>query len=825
MVKSRDEATRDLVLESGVIHFDKKPVVLWPWTTDIDSLKSVKSVPVWIRVPDLGLQYWGVNCLNALVSTIGKPIRIDKITKDRSLIKFARVLVDMEIAKSLPQYINYLNERGQVLEQPVEYEWLPTKCSNFGIGALLSTKIKGEKIKDVMSSTFVGWDYYSSLRLEGIILLIWKASLVRIEAVQESDQFLHCRVRICNSKHDFCLTIVYGSNLLEARRILWYDLAHLLFPIKPWVLLGDSNAVFDPNVRMGGRPISVKELEDARKWLDLGLVEELKVIGSYYTWSNNQEGGNRIYAKLDRVFSNEDWLDYFPSVTVVSHWEAKSNLYNDPNNSCLNAAEREAFLEISKQEKLYASFLSQKSKIDWLRFGDENSSFFHASLKKRKVANRIVSFISGEASGSIDPHTIALGPVLDLDAQLELIKLFSSQEVKAALFSIQPIKSPGPDGYGAGFFKALWKHIGKEVSQAVLDFFYSRYIPKFLNNTIIALIPKVDHPGAFIKHRSFAYNVLILQDLIKGYNRKNSSPRCMMKIDISKAYDSIDWDFLENLLKALCFPSHFIRWIMVCLRASKEKDFKFHPLCKSLSLISLSFADDLLLFCKANTASVQIIQRAFEGFSSSLGLIINNHKSRIYFGGVSTTVKASILEISQLVEGFFPLTYLGVSLRPTKWKAIDCDIILKKIRLRLRVWASRHLSYAGRVQLVHSVLMGIHNYWMSIFLLPQGVIRDIDRLCRNFLWGEKGSRRKLHLTSWEQIYHVASYKPEAAHNGSSSPIPCLNCPKKKHEPELLSLHVLQTEEANLYHYLQLRGIIPASPSPVENLLVPASKFV
>ncbi|XP_062114230.1 uncharacterized protein LOC133825281 [Humulus lupulus] len=80
MVKFRDEAARDLVLESGVVHFDRKPVVLRPWTTDVESLKSIKSVPIWIRLPDLGLQYWGVNCLSALVSTIGKPIMIDQIT-------------------------------------------------------------------------------------------------------------------------------------------------------------------------------------------------------------------------------------------------------------------------------------------------------------------------------------------------------------------------------------------------------------------------------------------------------------------------------------------------------------------------------------------------------------------------------------------------------------------------------------------------------------------------------------------------------------------------------------------------------------------------
>ncbi|XP_062116247.1 uncharacterized protein LOC133830306 [Humulus lupulus] len=130
MVKFRDEATRDLVLESGVIHFDRKPVILRPWTTDIDTLKSIKSVPVWIRLPDLGLQYWGTKCLSALVSTIGKPIMIDKVTKDRSMIKFARILVDMEISDTLPKFINYINERGQVMDQLIDYEWLPTKCSN-----------------------------------------------------------------------------------------------------------------------------------------------------------------------------------------------------------------------------------------------------------------------------------------------------------------------------------------------------------------------------------------------------------------------------------------------------------------------------------------------------------------------------------------------------------------------------------------------------------------------------------------------------------------------------------------------------------------------
>ncbi|XP_062116335.1 uncharacterized protein LOC133830374 [Humulus lupulus] len=191
--------------------------------------------------------------------------------------------------------------------------------------------------------------------------------------------------------------------------------------------------------------------------------------------------------------------------------------------------------------------------------------------------------------------------------------------------------------------------------------------------------------------------------------------------------------------------------------ASKDKKFRFHPLCKSLNIINLCFADDLLLVCKANANSIQIIQNSFKAFSDASGLFINNLKSRIYFGGISDSEKASLLNLSKLIEGSFPLIYLGMPLRPTKWKAMECDLILTKIRLRLHGWASRNLSYAGCVQLIHSVLLGIRNYWMSIFLLPQRVIKEIDCLCRNFLWGVKGTRRKFHLTSWDQVCQPKSH--------------------------------------------------------------------
>ncbi|XP_062118451.1 uncharacterized protein LOC133832079 [Humulus lupulus] len=191
--------------------------------------------------------------------------------------------------------------------------------------------------------------------------------------------------------------------------------------------------------------------------------------------------------------------------------------------------------------------------------------------------------------------------------------------------------------------------------------------------------------------------------------------------------------------------------------ATKDKNFRFHSLCKALNITNLCFADDLLLVCKAHASSIQIMHQSFSSFSVASCQCINHTKSRISFGGISSSKKEYLLSLSNMTEGKFPLVYLGMPLRPTKWKAMDCDLIVSKIRQRLHGWASRNLSYAWRVQLIQSVLLGIRNYLMSIFLLPQKVIKEIDCLCRIFLWGGNGTRSKLHLASWDHVCRPKSY--------------------------------------------------------------------
>ncbi|XP_062113035.1 uncharacterized protein LOC133824177 [Humulus lupulus] len=197
--------------------------------------------------------------------------------------------------------------------------------------------------------------------------------------------------------------------------------------------------------------------------------------------------------------------------------------------------------------------------------------------------------------------------------------------------------------------------------------------------------------------------------------------------------------------------------------AAQDSAFRFHPMCKSLKLLSLCFADDLILFCKGSLSAVRVLKIALEEFSSATGLHINTSKSHIFFGEVSAADRQTIAAEIQLTEGTFPLKYLGV---PTKWKHEDYDIIIQKIKMWLHTWASRHLSFAGRIQLIHSVLFGLRNYWMSIFVLPQSIIKEVEKLCRGFLQGFNGNRSKIHIASWTKVCLPKAYGGLGFRNGS-----------------------------------------------------------
>jgi hypothetical protein len=146
--------------------------------------------------------------------------------------------------------------------------------------------------------------------------------------------------------------------------------------------------------------------------------------------------------------------------------------------------------------------------------------------------------------------------------------------------------------------------------------------------------------SAFIPGRNIAENVLLAQELVRNYHRKDGKPRCTMKIDLMKAYNSVNWDFIIHFLFCFGFPLRFVNWIKECLTSPRfsisingtlvgyfkrakglwqwnplssylfviamevfsritgeltgsNSGFKFHPRCFKLQLTHLCFVDDM----------------------------------------------------------------------------------------------------------------------------------------------------------------------------------------------------------------------------------------
>ncbi|KAH0722967.1 hypothetical protein KY289_006011 [Solanum tuberosum] len=133
-------------------------------------------------------------------------------------------------------------------------------------------------------------------------------------------------------------------------------------------------------------------------------------------------------------------------------------------------------------------FLQQKSKATWIRLGDDNTQYFYS------------------ATARVSAFTCLLknGPLLRNEHQIQLLQSYTVMEVKTTLFHIDSNKSPGPDGYGNGFFKAVWDIICDDIVTAVLEFFTNGKLLKQLNATNIALIPKVRNPELASQFRPIA---------------------------------------------------------------------------------------------------------------------------------------------------------------------------------------------------------------------------------------------------------------------------------------------------------------------------------
>lgn len=179
----------------------------------------------------------------------------------------------------------------------------------------------------------------------------------------------------------------------------------------------------------------------------------------------------------------------------------------------------------------------------------------------------------------------------------------------------------------------------------------------------------------------------------------------------------------------------------------RERKFKFYPRYSKLGITHLSFVDNLLLFARDDVPSVTHLQQCLHQFYKASGLQANQFKSFIYFGGVTRIVREEILQRLGYSRGELPVKYLGVPLSTKKMSLAQWQPLIEKMVARISSWTVNKLSYAGRIQLVQSVLFGIQAYWC--YFLSQ--VKCWEVYCRSYVWSGVNVITRRSLVAWEKM--------------------------------------------------------------------------
>lgn len=183
---------------------------------------------------------------------------------------------------------------------------------------------------------------------------------------------------------------------------------------------------------------------------------------------------------------------------------------------------------------------------------------------------------------------------------------YTPEEVKEAIFQMHPLKAPGPDGLPALFFQKFWHIVGREVQDLVLKFLNNSEDPHEINKIFLVLIPKGKNPSSpkdfrpislcnvvmkivtkvianrlkhtlgdvidieqsvFVQSRLITDNALIAMECFHWFKKKTKGKKGVMalKLDMSKAYDRVEWPFVEQALISMGYPAKMVQLIMRCI--------------------------------------------------------------------------------------------------------------------------------------------------------------------------------------------------------------------------------------------------------------------
>lgn len=499
-----------------------------------------------------------------------------------------------------------------------------------------------------------------------------------------------------------------------------------------------------------------------------------------------------------------------------------------------------------------------RPRIGWLKEGDANTGLFHLHAQHRKRKNfiarlttedQIATSHEDKAEVLLDFYTNLIGTREQRDRTIDLEALgiqhhnldglddpILEEEVLDTIKHLPSDKAPGPDGFTGRFYKTCWQIIKVDV-MAAISAVWRRDFRNFmlLNTAFVTLIPKkegADHAkdfrpislihsfaklimkiladrvasrldsmvsnnqSAFIKGRFIQDNFMLVQQTARLLHAKKQ-PRIMLKLDISKAFDSVSWPFLMEVLHNLGFgrvwrdilsgmlatsstqillngipgesithrrglrqgdPLSPMLFILVMdtlnlIISRAREDGLLQPLSSRSIQHRLSlYADDVVLFLRPAARDIDLTTNILGLFGEASGLRTNIQKSS------ATPIQCSAQEIETVQElmpcqvAEFRVKYLGLPLSIRKLTKAQLQPLIDRLADLLPGWKADLMTKKGRAIQVQFVLTATVMYHVMALELPPWAIKAVDKIRRGYLWrGRKEANGGHCLIAWPKV--------------------------------------------------------------------------
>lgn len=331
-----------------------------------------------------------------------------------------------------------------------------------------------------------------------------------------------------------------------------------------------------------------------------------------------------------------------------------------------------------------------------------------------------------------------------------------------------------------------------------------KVIEKVLANRLKSILPGIitDNQSAFVPGRSITDNMLLAFELLHYMKQKKKGAEGVvaLKLDVSKAYDRVDWGFLMYQMKQLGFDNKWITWMQLCVttvsytvnfngtqigpinpsrglrqgdplspylflfcveglsrmiqKSANEGKVQGCRICMQAPAIThLLFADDSFLFCRLELEEVMEVKTILQKYELHSGQAINLQKSGIYFSSnVRVDKQEEVKNVLGVYNDLSTGKYLGLPSLIGRSKKTTFNFLKDRLWSKLQGWAAKSLSKAGKAVLLRTVAQTIPSYAMSCFLLPKSLCAELERMMNSCWWGSQGNSRKgIKWASWTNM--------------------------------------------------------------------------